>query len=572
MTESVITLADLGHAFESALKAVSPNVLEPFAKSKKLLSVGGYRQGNQILLCALVANAFRSGLLTYNAQLSAFARTHFPEARLLSILSREVLDTRRAQWMAFFGKAHFLLALLMDSREDVRAKVPEWMTASTLELPDAETAHDLLTQAFAPIVRLNGGTATSQCAQERVAELREKLLAAEKKAKADRRTESEAAQKVLAAVKTELATAQFGITERDRKIEQLEQRLNREIELRDQRVSALLAVRQINLFGHWLSPCIQIETMAKANHAAPLLERVKTALEEQAQLDRAAGAAAQLRSQLDAVEEMLTRVDSTLHGAVVQHQGLKALREELVTEKSHLQSALGKISDNSLVALLSTRIDAATETDYDPLLQTLRLGVQLNLISQDEEKRLKTQFRRRVATWNLGSPDVEKDLSDSSSESQAIAHRNPALAKALSGKTEAMLFFDGHNILNGLGRYKQRRGTALTHEDARKRLERDARVLMSMLPKTFVHLVWDGPEMSEYTIADNVMGHYSGGEGEHRADRCILDQVRFNHTQSPDLPLIVVTDDNGFAGEAIKLGAAVCRLHDFEAFLNGSSL
>ena len=32
--------------------------------------------------------------------------------------------------------------------------------------------------------------------------------------------------------------------------------------------------------------------------------------------------------------------------------------------------------------------------------------------------------------------------------------------------------------------------------------------------------------------------------------------------------MLLVTDDNGFAGDAAKRGVAICKLHDFEAFLD----
>jgi hypothetical protein len=131
-----------------------------------------------------------------------------------------------------------------------------------------------------------------------------------------------------------------------------------------------------------------------------------------------------------------------------------------------------------------------------------------------------------------------------------------------------MLFLDGHNILNGLGRYRQRRGKANTHEKMRERVQKDVIALLHHLPLSVAHLVWDGPKMETFTLSDNVNGHYSGGEGEHKADHYILDQIKYYREKQVDIPCVLVTDDNDFGGSARRLGAKVCRLHDFEAFMN----
>lgn len=571
MIEGPIDAAALGRSLEEALAAVPEAALERFATQRRLMG-GGYRKGHPAVLRALIANALRPRLLTYDTDTATFLRTHLPEARLLSMLSREVLEQRATWFIAFFGKARFLLALLADPREDVRARVPERMAAEGNELPEPEAAGDLLAQAFSPIVQMGGGPAARERDRERIAELRQQLEASEKARRDERRKAEAEANTRDGEWKSRLATARFGVEERQREIDRLRAALEKERAERERRVQEELAGRQIRLFQGWLTPCLKAEALTAADPHAPLLERAEEAIAQQRRLDRASAQRAELSDRLGKTEAALARVDETLAGAMVRHSGLVAVRAELAAERDRLREALGDAEPDPLTAALSARIAAATEKDYEPTLTLLQAGERTGLIAKADADRLRLAFRRRVATWDLGAPDAAKDaeaaLDALEAEGAAAERRNPALVKALRGAAPAMLFLDGHNILNGIGRYRQRRGMALTHEAARLRVERDAASLLRNLPMVFAHLVWDGTEASEHAASDNVAVHYSGGQGEHRADRYILDQLRF-YRERFEHPLIVVTDDNGFAGEARKLGADVCRLHDFEAFLNG---
>ncbi len=563
MTESSIDAIALRHAFRDSLATVPFRELERFAETQKLLS-GGYRKGsNPEHLRTLVVNANASKLTTYTPELAVFCRSYMPSPRLTAMLSREIVTERRYQFYAFFGKATFLLALLMDSREDVREKALVWLGESGVELPEPDVARDLLAQAFSPIVALGNAAPTqSNHQREVVADLRVKLLEAEKATKQARRERDEALASAQREMKSKLATAQFGIDERQRRIEQLEASVKKVEATVQEKVKALLAIRQVELFQGWLKPALQAEALAVQDTTRPLLERAQDALVQQAKLDRASGERSKLETRLSAIEEMLARVDRTLQHATLRSEGLLHVREELVAEQQRLAEVLCASEQDPLVQLLAARLAATSDKDYEVAREALLVFQRFGLIGKDAAARLTRLFYRRAATWTATASEEVKDV-----ELHPIERRNPTLTAALRGQAPLILFLDGHNILNGLGRYKQRRGTAVTHEDARKRLGSDISKMFSELPQVAIHLVWDGRERTSHNVSDNVLVHYSGGEGEHRADRYIIDQIAYTREQT-DLPIVVVTDDNGFGGDAIKLGASVCKLHDFEAFLN----
>ncbi len=567
MKETALTMVALGRVFEDELARIPPKALEEFASRKKLLS-GGYRPGKTALLCALVAGAYRSRLMTYDPELAVLLRATLPSARLLSMLSRDVLVSRAAQWIAFFGKGPFILALLMDPREEVRQAAAERMAAENAELPTPEVARELLAQAFSPIVDLGGAgagsPAGSAAAREHIANLRKQLEEREVAAKRERREAEERARTAEREVKSRLATLQFGIDERQREIDRLKAELARSRETLEQRAKTLLAVRKIEAVLPWMVPVQRVEQTLAGEGAQPLLERAALALKQQALIDRASARRATLAEELHALEEMLGRVEDALAAAVVRHPELMAIRADLQGRIAQLRETLAiERPAEPLVARLQAEVDAVTQRSCEDVLAMLALAERLALVEKPEVARLRGLLRRRMASWSADVPNK-----DSAAELSPIERRNAALTAALRAQAPLLLFLDGHNVLNGLSRYKQRRGTAVTHEEARNHLARDLTLLLRDLPLVQAHLVWDGGSPSTFTVADNVTVHYSGGEGEHRADRYILNLLSFYKSEANALPKVLVSDDNDFGGEARRLGAEVCRLHDFEAFLN----
>ncbi len=563
MVDEKVTASALGHAFRTLLEGVPTRDLERFAERQNLLS-GGYRKGgNPALLRTLVANAYASRLQTYSMDLATFCRTTMAPPRLTAMLAHEMLEERRYQFYAFFGKAVFLFSLLMDSREAVRTLATAWMDEAGAELPDTSTARDLLAQVFSPIVDLGqGGPAASAHNREAVGNLRGQLVEAEKALKQARRERDERIAAAQREMKSQLATAQFGIDERQRRIDQLEAQLKKSEATLEERVKLLLSVRQTELFQGWLKPGLEMEALVATDSTAPLLERAQAALDQQATYDRASALRATLETRLQSVEAMLATIDATLATATLRAPALLAVRQEVVAEQQRLAEILRPAVTDPLVQLLEARFAATTQEDYETAIEMLTLAQRFGLVGKDTAKRLMHIFHRRASVWSDTDPVELKDV-----EENPIERRQPALTAALRGQGPLLLFLDGHNLLNGLGRYKQRRGTAVTHEDARRRVEMDIVKLFCDTPQVSAHLVWDGHERSSHNLSDNVLVHYSGGEGEHRADRYIIDQLQFVRQQT-SAPIVLVSDDQEFGGNAIKLGAAVCKLHDFEAFLN----
>jgi hypothetical protein len=131
-----------------------------------------------------------------------------------------------------------------------------------------------------------------------------------------------------------------------------------------------------------------------------------------------------------------------------------------------------------------------------------------------------------------------------------------------------MLLIDGHNVLFGLPvRYNPPRGGAVNDAEKRKKLTADIVRLAAPNPAVRAWIVFDGPTRHDTQAAPNVRVTYSGGNGEHRADNVILDNIRFFRSASPETTVFLVSNDQDLCQSARKLGAQTVAVLDLGAFL-----
>ncbi len=568
MTEQKVTDADLSHVMESILSTLSEGALAALIILFKEIDKDQFRvRPRQEFMRMKVMEALRAKLQKNDVQVGDWLRQDSPAVRLLSTQSEEMLRDHKSQWYALFGKPLVILAMRCDIRESIRTLAKAWAKEEGAQLPEKEEAETFLKHLFTVFASSKTSSDTSAQLRQQLLAERTKCSTLEKDIKALKRQLEAANRSGELKYRGELNTVKHNLAERDKIIQALQDKLAHEVDMRETRVSQLLATRQTQLFHGWLAPTLANESLAQTVQSQDLFQRIDAALELQAEYDRAAAIGQRLQSHLEQYEARLLKIDETLHHSLRPHPQLQQIREELVSEINRLRMQLKQTVENPVVRSIEAQINSATtEEQYAALEKILPIAKQAALISAIEARDLRTLLQRRLATLDLGVA-VSKAEDEEETRSAAIEKRHPELVKALAGTAPLHLYLDGHNMLNGLGRYKQRRGMAMTHTDARMRMEKDLCHFLNDLPLTHTHLVWDGGTKSDYTLSDNATGHFSGGEGEHRADRYILDMIKYQRTLSEE-PILLVTDDNGFAAEAQRLGAKVCRLHDFEAFLN----
>ena len=129
-----------------------------------------------------------------------------------------------------------------------------------------------------------------------------------------------------------------------------------------------------------------------------------------------------------------------------------------------------------------------------------------------------------------------------------------------SARRRLRLLIDGHNVINLVPAFANRIGVD-SHETIR-----DAFVerLVAVQPQFGVcetEIYFDGAIRNDYNPGRNVRVHYSGGVGDHKADRAILDLLEF-YLEAGDY-CVVITEDGDFRSEALSLGSRVIGSRDF---------
>lgn len=142
------------------------------------------------------------------------------------------------------------------------------------------------------------------------------------------------------------------------------------------------------------------------------------------------------------------------------------------------------------------------------------------------------------------------------------------LGKALQGAYPAVLLLDGHNVLFGMpSRYNPATGHSMKESEKRNALIKDVRRLVEKTPSLRAWLVFDGKDTAANSESLNLRIMYSGGDGMHRADRVLLDALRFFKSSDPLLPVVLVSNDKDLRKAARKAGAEVMAVLDFGPYL-----
>lgn len=570
LMEPIVDDAAIAEAVQTSINAWHDNTLKQCCRDLKLCDEGSLARAKSPYLKTMV----KAKLLALAKQeepsteeLSHAAKFYSGEVRFLQSLSLSILQTNYAPLVAFFGKPTFCLAGLLSKDPERRTWVKEHAKQTLCEIPTEEVAKTRLLPLFHALLQKFGNAPVgSSRAQEKIADLERALDEARKKLTRDVRTLRDEHAKESREWKDQLNTLTFSIEELKKARDAAQREVEKERALQERHANELLAAKQITLFGEWLKP--HLEREAAAQHAIDdVLAYADEAIQYQRRYDRASENTQRLQQQIDAVEEKLCQVNQILCMANAKSPQILRAKSELEKELDRLRCQLPTSTYSPLAQAMMEKLHAATDAELPSILTWIESTEKLNLLTKAEARDVRALYARRVSIWDSTTPTAEDDPAIDAEE-RAIEKRNAELCAALRGQAPMMLFLDGHNILNGLGRYRQRRGQARTHEANRKLLEKDLSILLRNLPESFAHLVWDGATMSVSDIAENIQRHYSGGgNAEHRADNYILDQLKY-YSEHFDIPLVLVTDDNDFGGAARRYGAKVCRLHDFEAFLN----
>ena len=539
---------------------------------------GGFRAGNTAVLRVRLQQ-LACGAQEVSDTLRRTLARRSRSRTLTGLLAPDAITEARHALATLLGSHVLLVALLLDERKEVRDKAESWLQSQQSFLAaEPADALDRLRELFTGLTELLGSSAPSGTPLTREAWQGQKELLENRihdlqtenrrlKGVDDRLSRVaalfKACEQNLAEARQKAETADKTLRQKTRELEETSAELTRETARREERLVAALDLALAKEFHGWLVNARAVES--EATNPAPqaeLLAQAEAALQKQSEVDRHSGNRASLAGRLEQLETALMKVQSALRNALRQTPDLKTVEAALASEIRALTRLLEPdAAATPLEAALLTRIHAARDNDLPRLREMPDLFASLQVLDDAAITRLRQAFQKRLAAVQaVGVPP------DPCMEERQNA--STQLGRALAGQAPAILLIDGHNVLFGLpARYMPARGTSLPDADKRKKLTDDIVRITAPNPSVRAWVVFDGPTRSDTQASPNVRVTYSGGEGEHRADGVILDNLRFFKSSSPDTLVILVSNDNDLCNAARRLGALGLAVLDLGAFL-----
>lgn len=327
------------------------------------------------------------------------------------------------------------------------------------------------------------------------------------------------------------------------------------------------------LRNHWLLPLAGAETRIQAVNkrrarAESLEKRVEDALKKQANIDRHSGNMSELRARKAELMEMAAALDNAIADAVHPLGELAILREQLDAEIAGVCKIVDGARETMSEAAVRIRsvISNADESDRLEELRSLVEELSANgvLAGGDVRALYRAYWGKMCRLYAEYGPRVVK-AGDSQMRDPLLLLLQPA-----SGQGQrTFLAVDGYNVILGV---PELFGDVLEPDGRPSDAARDR--LVSLLVPRFngwvacdIRLVFDSDVRSEQGHGNNVMSIFSGGQGDHRADNVILEELRAYRQGYAGSILIVVTNDHDLRDQARKEGARIMTVDAFAAIL-----
>jgi hypothetical protein len=340
------------------------------------------------------------------------------------------------------------------------------------------------------------------------------------------------------------------------------------------RMDELLAQQQVavsqgvheqtsDVMRKWLEAPMQTqEQLEQLNARSPdLLSRVEHALEAQARQDRFTGNRLELERKLGQLREARERLSRAAASALCPATELRLVLTEVEEEMARVEKTLtgqrpvDPIVDRLLVAINQTRSWNQTR-ECSLLLEQL---AELELVPREDHRRLYDALQRKFSLHEERQKDRAEHAPDNGWSLRDTIYRNRS----------SLLLLDGHNILFGLEDIFRRFYEEDGHPGRRARdhFVQILRQLVETRPNVHARLCFDAPHRQVVKVATNLEIEFSGGQGDHRADRRIRNHLFERRPESGDQKWYVVSDDRGVRRQAAKNNAIPVPIDLFAVLL-----
>ncbi len=548
-----------------------------FARVSPAFRGGGFRPGQAAPARERIRQMLASAEPVDDVLRRLLAR-HSLNRQVVAILAPSFLADHYHALAALFGESPLLLAFLLDERPEVREQAarrlrPPRTTPPSPSPPAPAAAAELRAALRRLLDTLTAGEteagepaapAGREAAARREERLREcpaalrrlKGAAARLERLRARLAESEEQRKRL---QTALDEAHGETHDARAAAAEAAEELARDRAHAELRMRSLVETRLASEFAGWLGGSRR--EIAAAVAALPdgeeteqdsLLRRCDAALAAQAREDRVSGQRARLRERLRILEERLRRGREALAHAMRPLPELAAVVADLAAECARLRRLLGIEEGAALRLSLAAAVNTAPAEALAGWRATIERLAAAAALSPAEAALLEETLRLRQAMLHqqAGAPLPEP-------RPEELATPADRLRAALQGRVPAILLVDGHNVLFSLpSRYRRPSAAEFPDAAAREALVADLVRLTAGRPSCRARVVFDGPQRADLTAAANVGVTYSGGAGEHRADKVLLTETRY-FVQAGAATVLLATNDGELGGAAARLGAAI---------------
>ncbi|GEM_PF-1767035 len=515
---------------------------------------------------------------------------------LISMLSFDVLRDYLNEFMEIYGPARFLANLLVDSRLEVRRMAaqriqqPHW---DWTNVSSAAEAGNALREAFSGLFGqmmtwpLPEALLAEKCGEEvwgmgpapgnaveRQALVKEQELRQKQKERFEARIRE--LEKELAEFKERLERATRRIKESEftagKQADEKDAALNRaqaEIERlkreRDESVRRGVEAALAETRNRWLANAEALareaENPARIERERDLLQRAEAALQRQAAHDRQYHTRTELQNRLDRLERALARIQAAAADALNPLGELQPLEKDLQREIAQIQGLLNRPRDSEILRGLRALIGQAGGEQLGQIREFIETANRLSVLRGDDIQILDAQLHERMQRVYDAGPQVQV-LRPTVKDPLAF------FKWARANNSPSAWLIDGHNFLHCsslLAAFNNEKGEPGLR--AREELPRLVGRLFAGTTECRAIVFYDGSDRKELAPCAGVRVLYSGGVGDHRADRAILDWITETRRGGSDLPVFVITDDFELARQAHTQGVTQMRIVEFERLL-----
>jgi len=523
---------------------------------------------------------------------------HIPGRDLVSLLSSSTLQDLQDLIATTVGPDNLTLAMLQDDREPIRQLGVRWMEHPR-PAPDEETTRrsghllaDILHCRLAADLPLQNPLPGKEASEESIPpgdtssetesphpdwELIERIAALEDKLR-DQETHLDNARKRHKADKRE---ADAALKAREEQLQRERHKLREQLEslarekslleqenqsLKSNQAQAIAAgVEQETSFlkRAWLTKAQSVEEEVEKGQSdtEDLLTRARHVVHLQAEQDRHTGNRQALHLRLSQLRQARLEVGETLEHALHPLPDLDRMLQALDREMERIQHLLGtRPPEEALTSRLLQRINQATALpEVRPLSELIETLGRQNLLIPSDRKRLYDAVYKKYSLLEDSTrrPAKDEEADDGWNLRSQILNNRPIV-----------IFVDGHNLLlapvDG-----EMPAAGIRESEARQQLIRTLARLVADAPEVQLTAFFDGPARHTESITPNFRVEYSGGRGEHRADRRIAEELEFRARASAGRTLHVVSNDHEVRQNALRLGARFVPVEAFAALLPG---